>query len=129
MDVRHTVVAGMTFGRLTTEELIQDPKRKDRRWLCRCVCGKRTIVLERALKSGDIKSCGCARKRFDVCQKTDCRYQSETGCSYFIVQGHTRTSLHVGENVDINHPCREYSPGPKVLLNVQPFKAGKDLLE
>lgn len=60
------------------------------------------------------------------CQRRDCKYHAHSGCSYFIVNGHTRTSLHRGEGVDINNPCREYAPGPKVLLNVQPFTLMED---
>lgn len=66
--------------------------------------------------------------RHNGCLLTDCRYHGESGCAYFIVEGHTRTSLHEGENVDINNPCREYSPGEKALQNVPPFWFAKDLI-
>lgn len=31
-------------------------------WLCKCDCGKETVVSARRLKSGNTKSCGCLRK-------------------------------------------------------------------
>lgn len=62
------------------------------------------------------------------CQLKDCMYHSFSGCSYLVVEGVTRTSLHIGENVDINNPCREYTPGKKSLLNVKPFTLSKDML-
>ena len=61
------------------------------------------------------------------CQRKDCKYQSHSGCSYFMAEGITRTFLHQGENVDINNPCREYSRGPKVLLYMNPFTLTEDL--
>ena len=61
------------------------------------------------------------------CQRKDCKYHSASGCSYFMVEGHTRTFIHDGEDVDINNPCREYARGPKVLLNIKPFTVLEDL--
>ena len=62
------------------------------------------------------------------CTLRDCQYHSSSGCAYFMVEGHTRTSLHEGENVDINNPCREYTPGDKALSHVKPFTIRKDWL-
>ena len=62
------------------------------------------------------------------CQRKDCKYQAESGCTYFIVEDHSRLFLHEGENVDINNPCREYAPGEKVLLKMPPFTLSKDQL-
>lgn len=36
--------------------------RGERKWLCRCECGTERYVLERMLKGGGSKSCGCLRK-------------------------------------------------------------------
>lgn len=45
------------------------------------------------------------------CLYTNCVYRNWDGCCvYFLVNDRTRTSLHLGENVDINDPCREYTP-------------------
>jgi hypothetical protein len=62
-----------------------------------------------------------------TCDMTECQYYSETGCVYFIVEGTTRLFKHLGENVDINDPCREYNPGERALAKVQPFTLHKDL--
>lgn len=50
---------------------------------------------------------------FPGCQRLDCRYRQkyDGSCEYYVIEGHTRTALHQGENVDINNPCREYKPG------------------
>lgn len=60
------------------------------------------------------------------CQNTDCRYRqrNDGSCEYYIVEGHTRTWLHLGENVDINNPCREYRPGEsqgRQALRIEPL--------
>lgn len=50
---------GNRFGRLTVIELIQkSPKAV---WKCRCDCGNITYVKGIALRSGQIKSCGCLK--------------------------------------------------------------------
>lgn len=46
------------FGRLTVVERVFD-KPKKTRWLCRCECGKETIVYSDALRREMTKSCGC----------------------------------------------------------------------
>ena len=41
---------------------IKTPK-GERKWLCHCECGTERYVLERALRSGSSRSCGCLRKK------------------------------------------------------------------
>ena len=129
---RYEVSPGAQIGRLTVIKPADSPIAK---WECKCSCGKVKVVLERSLRYGSTLSCGCLThesvrfiKSVEGCQKKDCRYWAISGCVYFMTQGHTRTSLHIGENVDINNPCREYDPGEKVLQKVQPFWIAKDLL-
>ncbi len=50
-------LTGQVFGRLT---VIGREARK--RWRCRCACGKELTVIRSLLISGNIKSCGCARR-------------------------------------------------------------------
>lgn len=50
------------------------------------------------------------------CQYLDCIYRQrlDGSCSYYTVEGVTRTYLHRDEpGVDINNPCREYNPGQR----------------
>ncbi len=50
------------------------------------------------------------------CQYLDCIYRQrlDGSCSYYTVEGVTRTYLHRDEpGVDINNPCREYKRAPK----------------
>lgn len=53
-------LTGMKFSRLTV--LKQSP-RKDSRpvWECKCECGSKVLVSTSALRTGNTKSCGCAR--------------------------------------------------------------------
>lgn len=37
-------------------------RKKDHRWLCRCVCGNEVEVLGDSLRSGNTMSCGCLQK-------------------------------------------------------------------
>ena len=56
---RATIIKeGTVFGRLT---VIQSAKSEGegRRYLCKCECGKETVVTGRLLKRGDVRSCGC----------------------------------------------------------------------
>jgi hypothetical protein len=38
---------------------IDDGKRFRAHWICRCDCGKETVVLGDHLRNGSIQSCGC----------------------------------------------------------------------
>jgi hypothetical protein len=58
---RKTLV-GLKYGRLTVEQLTLKPehiKSPGRYWLCRCDCGKTTILPTGILNSGSTSSCGC----------------------------------------------------------------------
>jgi len=57
-------LTGDTFGRLTVEHLLKRRgPAKQPRWLCRCACGTRDVVVygER-LRSGKTQSCGCLQR-------------------------------------------------------------------
>lgn len=58
---KESEMLGRTFGRLVVLEEAK-PVKSRRRWLCRCSCGRETIVWESHLKNGHTKSCGCFRK-------------------------------------------------------------------
>lgn len=60
-------LVGKTFGRLKVLKLAERKKRKNRKvydyyYLCKCICGKETIVRKENLQSGATKSCGCYQK-------------------------------------------------------------------
>lgn len=52
-------LTGQRFGRLTVIKRAQNAKDGKTQWLCRCDCGKETIVRAAPLRRGDSKSCGC----------------------------------------------------------------------
>lgn len=59
-------VSGQRFGRLVALSLYP-AKTGPRKWLCRCDCGKETIVRSELLRDGRTRSCGCLRR--DVLRK------------------------------------------------------------
>lgn len=50
------------FGRLTVIERAENSKDGKARWVCRCDCGKQTVVVGNHLRSNAIQSCGCFSK-------------------------------------------------------------------
>lgn len=60
-------ITGQRFGKLVVcEPAIRPAHSKDteKRWLCRCDCGRETTVRSYALRKGSTKSCGCIRADF-----------------------------------------------------------------
>lgn len=60
-------LTGQVFGQLTVigpaEDYILPGGHCAHRWLCRCKCGKQTIVFASALKNGNARSCGGSHAR------------------------------------------------------------------
>ncbi len=54
-------LTGRRFGRLTALRRAEGPGIV--RWVCRCDCGKETVVSAIQLKTGRTRSCGCLRNR------------------------------------------------------------------
>jgi hypothetical protein len=52
---------GQRFGKLLVLQITQNKNSKSKQihWLCRCDCGKETIVSSHSLQAGITKSCGC----------------------------------------------------------------------
>lgn len=67
VENRYKDLTGQTFGKLT---VLSFHHRKIKThgtsiyWLCRCECGKETIVDSSHLKSGHTKTCGCGNARY-----------------------------------------------------------------
>lgn len=59
-------LTGMKFNRLTVIRPSEKSRTGETRWVCRCDCGKETIVQSNNLKSGLVKSCGCLRHEYLV---------------------------------------------------------------
>lgn len=53
---------GKTYGYLTVIERAENSKEGRARWKCKCKCGNEVIVLGKALRNGNTKSCGCYQK-------------------------------------------------------------------
>lgn len=58
--MRHKDLTGEKFGRLTVlTRYEENTKHGSRQWVCKCSCGKTTIVTTSKLNKGHTKSCGC----------------------------------------------------------------------
>lgn len=53
---------GNIYGYLTVIARAENSKEGRAQWLCKCKCGKETVVLGKHLRSGNTKSCGCYQK-------------------------------------------------------------------
>lgn len=53
--------SGLTFGRLTAIERVEQAKGEKSLWRCICSCGKEAFVRIDKLRSSHTTSCGCAR--------------------------------------------------------------------
>ena len=52
-------LCGQKFGRLTVIKRAGSNSPGKALWLCRCICGGKTIVSSQRLRSGNTRSCGC----------------------------------------------------------------------
>ena len=68
MAYRQIHLTGMRFGKLV---VLAETRAAagNRRWLCRCDCGKGVAVFQNALRSGKQTSCGCANRRRPVAKQ------------------------------------------------------------
>ena len=58
---RNKDMVGKRFGRLTAIRPTGEVKSESMVWECLCDCGNTAFVIQRSLKSGSTKSCGCLR--------------------------------------------------------------------
>jgi hypothetical protein len=75
---------GQRFGKLVVVAEA-DKIRRDRRWLCRCDCGKEKVIVGYSLKGGKTVSCGCRKsenKYDDVLTKEFLEQEIQLGKSY-----------------------------------------------
>lgn len=56
-------IIGEKFGKLTVIEYIGKNKNGYHCWKCQCECGNYTTALDKSLKNGHKKSCGCLKKK------------------------------------------------------------------
>ena len=64
-------LTGTVFGSLTVLKRAQKSGTRRRYWVCRCRCGRETVVEESHLKDGHTKSCGCLRSSAPRRRTTD----------------------------------------------------------
>lgn len=66
------IIPGNLVGRWTVLDDYMLTPRGEKKWLCRCKCGTQRYVLERSLKYGESKSCGClTHEKFNVPRTSD----------------------------------------------------------
>lgn len=74
-------LTGQRFGRLTVIKEIDQGEHKQRKWLCRCDCGKELITRQSSLRNGSTRSCGCLRNEMGTEQLEEAKkkeYKSGT---------------------------------------------------
>jgi len=59
---KYNVSYGELFNKLTVVVLSHTKESGMQYWLCKCTCGKETVVSRANLTTGSIKSCGCLKK-------------------------------------------------------------------
>ncbi len=62
VEMKIGISIGDKFGRLTIQKRVSNSKYGRTMWLCKCACGKETVVRGRYLRTGTTKSCGCLRR-------------------------------------------------------------------
>lgn len=83
-------LTGQKFGYLTVVKKVEKESNLPTTfWLCKCDCGKETIVTASNLKSGHTKSCGCLKRNGKGV------YLTKNG-RYRAVLYHNRKLFHVG---------------------------------
>ncbi len=71
MPARIPFVSGEKFGRLTTVREIDVPgESRGRRILCLCDCGSKVVKDYKAMRNGNVRSCGCLRKEVTAAKNT-----------------------------------------------------------
>lgn len=75
-------LAGKKFGSLTVVEMAGRERFGAVLWLCRCECGKESIVMGGNLTNGHTKSCGCKKAELAkaTIEKKKSSYKSQTLC-------------------------------------------------
>lgn len=63
-------LTGQKFGRLIVIRQAGKNKRRQSRWLCKCDCMQKIIVVGFSLKNGNTKSCGCLQKELTASRST-----------------------------------------------------------
>lgn len=71
------VEPGKVFGRLTVIERGEKAENGERRWRCRCECGKERSVRVNSLRSGRSRSCGCLSR--DTAAKVHLKHGATRG--------------------------------------------------
>ena len=87
-------LTGKKFGKLTVIKRVENNRHRQPQWLCKCDCGKETIITGQKLRTGHTKSCGCII------------YEQKTRLTH----GMTGTTLH---NRWLNMKSRCYNPKNK----------------
>ena len=65
-------MTGQVYSDLTVLSFHHFDEKKNSYWLCKCSCGKETIVIRSHLLSGGVSSCGC--KKNEKCGKASTKH-------------------------------------------------------
>lgn len=124
MIMRKLELKGKKYGRLTVikecETKIRKKYDKNIYWICKCTCGKETIVPATKLVSGHTKSCGCyQREKAALCNST----HKETKTRLYIIwQGIKRRCTNLNSNNYKNYGLKGISICEEWKENYLAFK-------
>lgn len=106
-------MAGKQFGRLTVLNMY-DKYQIYYRYLCKCQCGKETIVRGTSLRSGKTKSCGCYRSEYVANKnyKHGKSYTSAYKCAMARIM-HTKRKYRLPKWADVEAIRQFYMNKPK----------------
>ena len=75
-------IYGQKFGKLTAIKPVGRTKHRSIIWLCKCDCGKNKEIPSASLRSGNSKSCGCARAKIKHGLAYEPEYKPWTAMKY-----------------------------------------------
>src|SRR5271154_1381355 len=90
------------FVKLTTIRRISKTAKSRTQWLCKCICGKETIVDSAKLRNGHTKSCGCAKLAHNAAFGPSTRTHGMSKSTTY------RIFKHIHERCEVKS-CKSYS--------------------
>ena len=104
------------FGQLVVQKEVEGRKRY---WLCKCDCGNTKEVMSSNLKSGDVKSCGCLRKK--VAKERATKHNGCGSLEYEIWCGIKQRCFNPDNKTYLNYGARGITMYKEWVYNYQAF--------
>ena len=102
-------LTGQQFGRWTVIKRAENDKQGHVRWLCKCQCGKKKIVMKNSLLRGTSRSCGCLQREL-------AKKKSKNKPSFFTSRQNFSMRLG-GLCISFKNPFYKRPDKPKIEVN------------